>query len=93
MNKEELTRRGYKYIATQNSESKLELWAKFTGYDDIVEYLYYNPITGMSIDSTKKQESYTHIDLMSQLRDRMREDFVKYNIQYDISNRWIYVAQ
>ena len=42
MNKQELIKQGYKYIATQNDDtSKMELWAKFNGYLDTIVYIYY----------------------------------------------------
>ena len=32
MNKQNLINDGYKHICTQNSKSKMELWARFNGY-------------------------------------------------------------
>ena len=43
MNKQSLINNGYKHICTQNSKSKMELWARFNGYKDTIVYLYYIP--------------------------------------------------
>ena len=43
LNKQDLIDKGYKHVCTQNSESKIELWAKFNGYKDTIVYLYYIP--------------------------------------------------
>lgn len=47
MNKQSLINDGYKRICTQNSKSKMELWARFNGYKDTIVYLYYIPETDM----------------------------------------------
>ncbi len=36
MTKQEMINHDYKYITTQNNESKMELWAKFNGYMDTI---------------------------------------------------------
>ena len=48
MTKQELIEQGFKYIATQNCEQKTEVWAKFTGYEDMIQYWYYFPETDQS---------------------------------------------
>lgn len=88
MSKQEMIEQGYKYIATQNDESKMELWAKFNGYMDTVVYLYYSPENDMSLEQTRHTISYSQLDMMAQMRDKMREDFVKLNIEYDRNNIW-----
>lgn len=88
MNKQDLIDNGFKYICTQNSESKLELWAKFNGYRDTIVYLYYIPEKDLALKQTQQAISYTQLDMMAQMRDQLREDFVKLNIEYDKDNIW-----
>lgn len=40
MNKKDLISNGYKYVCTQNFKNKMELWAKFSGYQDTITYLW-----------------------------------------------------
>lgn len=88
MNKQDLIDNGYKHVCTQNSESKIELWAKFNGYRDTIVYLYYIPKMDMVLEQTRQVISYTQLDMMAQMRDKMRTDFVKLNIEYDKENIW-----
>jgi len=88
LNKQDLIDKGYKHICTQNSESKIELWAKFNGYKDTIVYLYYIPKMDMVLEQTRQVISYTQLDMMAQMRDKMRTDFVKLNIEYDKENIW-----
>lgn len=88
MTKSEMIEQGYKYIATQNSASKLELWAKFSGYEDMVVYIYYNPQNDMAINYTRNCISFLELDMMTQLRDALREDFIRKDIKYDVSCIW-----
>ena len=88
MNRQDLINDGYKHICTQNSESQMELWAKFNAYMDIISYLYYIPETDTGLEQTKQTISYLQLDMMAQMRDKMREDFVKLNVEYDKENIW-----
>lgn len=88
MNKQELIKNGYKHICTQNSGNKMELWAKFSGYQDTITYLYYIPETDVALAQTKRCISYTHLDMMAQMRDKMREDFVKMDLEYNKEDIW-----
>ena len=88
MNKQDLINNGYKHICTQNSESRMELWAKFNGYQDTITYLYYVPETDVALKQTEKCISYTQLDMMAQMRDKMREDFLKLDVEYDKENIW-----
>lgn len=72
MNKQDLIDKGYKHVCTQNSESKIELWAKFNGYKDTVVYLYYSPKMDMVLEQTRQVISYTQLDMMAQMRDKNR---------------------
>ena len=88
MTKQEMINQGYKYVATQNDESKLELWAKFNGYLDTVVYLYYSPEVDTTLEQTRHTISYLQLDMMAQMRDKMREDFLKLDIEYDKRYIW-----
>ena len=79
---------GYKYICTQNSKSKMELWARFNGYKDTIVYLYYIPETDMVLEQTRQTVPYTQLDMMAQMRDKMREDFLKLDVEYDKEKIW-----
>lgn len=89
MTKQEMIKQGYKYVATQNNESKIELWAKFNEYMDTVVYLYYNPEIDVTLEQTKQTISYLQLDMMAQMRDKMREDFLKLDVEYDKSCIWM----
>lgn len=88
MNKQDLIKNGYKHICTQNSEDKMELWAKFSGYQDTITYLIYIPETDVALAQTKKYISYTQLDMMAQMRDKMRADFVKMDLEYNKEDVW-----
>lgn len=88
MNKQDLINNGYKHICTQNSGTQMELWAKFNGYMDTISYLYYIPETNTALEQTRQTISYSQLDMMAQMRDKMREDFVKLNVKYDKENIW-----
>lgn len=88
MNKQDLLANGYKHICTQSSESKIELWAKFNGYQDMIVYLYYFPEKDLALDQTRQTISYTELDMMAQMRDKMREAFLKLDVEYDKENIW-----
>lgn len=88
MNKQELIKQEYKYIATQNNNtSKIELWAK-NGHLDEVIYVYYIPKSDVVLEKTKGIISYLQLDVMAQMRDKMREDFLKLDVEYDKSCNW-----
>ena len=88
MNKQDLINKGYKHVCTQNSESKIELWAKFNGYKDTIVYMYYVPETDIVLEQTRQTISYTYLDMMAQMRDKMRNDFLKFDVEYDKENIW-----
>lgn len=89
MTKQEMINHDYKYITTQNNESKMELWAKFNGYMDTIVYLYYSPEIDVALEQTRQTISYLQLDMMAQMRDKMREDFVKLDVEYDKSCIWV----
>jgi hypothetical protein len=88
MTKQELTNNGFKYISTHNCGQKTELWAKFTGYLDTIQYIYYLPNVDKTIPNNANTTSYLQIDMFAQIRDKMRNDFLKYDIQYDKEGTW-----
>lgn len=88
MNKQNLINAGYKYICTQNSKSKMEIWAKFTGCKDTIAYLCYVPDTDTVLEQTRQTISFLQLDMMAKMRDKMREDFLKLDIEYDKENIW-----
>lgn len=88
MNKQDLIKNGYKHICTQNSKNEMELWAKFTGYQDVITYLYYVPESDVALKQTEKCISYTQLDMMAQMRDKMSEDFVKMDLEYNKEDIW-----
>lgn len=86
MNKQELIDGGYKYIATQNHESEIEVWAKFTGYLDAIGYVYYCPET----DSTLSRDTLSYVgqlDMYAKMIDKLRANFCK-DITYDKESIW-----
>ena len=88
MNKQDLLNSGYRYVCAQNSKNKMELWAKFTGYRDTITYLYYIPEIDIALKQTEKCISYTQLDMMAQMRDKMQTDFVRLDIEYDKEDVW-----
>ena len=89
MTKQELIEQGFKYIATQNCGQKIEVWARFTGYKDAIQYWYYFP----EIDQTNPG-SVNVISFVSQLglfeimAGKMRGDFLKNDVKYDSNCIW-----
>lgn len=79
---------GYEYIATQNNETKIELWAKFTGYMDTITYLYYVPENDIALEQTRQFISYLQLDMMEHMRDKMRKNFLRLDVKYDKSCIW-----
>lgn len=42
----------------------------------------------MVLEQTRQTISYTHLDMMAQMRDKMRNDFLKFDVEYDKENIW-----
>ena len=55
---------------------------------DTVVYLYYSPEIDVALEQTRQTISYLQLDMMAQMRDRMREDFLKLDIEYDKNCIW-----
>nr|DAV96829.1 MAG TPA: hypothetical protein [Caudoviricetes sp.] len=87
MTKGQLLNSGFKHISTQNSDAKTELWEKFTGWEDAIQYYYYFP----DEDKTSPivmTTSFMQIEMFSQMRDSLRGDFLKQDIKYDSTQIW-----
>ena len=87
MTKQDLIDRKFKYMSTQNCINKTEVWAKFSGYEDVIHYCYYFP----KEDTTSPIMITTYVsqlDMLAQMRDKLREDFLSLNIQYDKDCIW-----
>ena len=64
-----------------------DLSKKFNGYSDIITYLFYSPELDTALEP-KSNISFTELDKLAQMRDKMRNDFVKMNIDYDKDTIW-----
>ena len=53
-----------------------------------IVYLYYIPETDIVLEQTRQTIPYTQLDMMAQMRDKMREDFLKLDVEYDKENIW-----
>lgn len=87
MNKKELQEQGFKYIVTQNCKSKTEIWARFSGWEDIIQYYYYFPnedITNPAIMTI----NYTQLQMFELMNKTMNVDFFNKDIKYDKNNIW-----
>lgn len=42
----------------------------------------------MVLEQTRQTIPYTQLDMMAQMRDKMREDFLKLDVEYDKENIW-----
>ncbi len=87
MTKGELLDSGFKYISTQNSDTKIELWAKFTGWEDAIQYIYYFPEENKT-SPIVMTTSYMQLEMFAQMRDSLRVDFFKQDIKYDSTQIW-----
>lgn len=87
MTKQQLIDNGFKYITTQSNDYKIEMWAKFSGYEDTIQYYYYYPnedATSPNIQTV----SYLQLDMFAQMRDEMRNDLLKQDIKFDKHGIW-----
>ena len=55
---------------------------------DTAVYVYYIPESDVVLEKTKSTISYLQLDMMAQMRDKMREDFFKLDVEYDKSYIW-----
>ena len=88
MKKQDLIDNGFIHITTQNCEQKTEVWAKFSGYLDTIQYHFYLPLLDETVSNNVNTSSYLQLDMLAQIRDKMRNDFVKKDIQYDTDGIW-----
>lgn len=83
MTKKELIGQGFKYIATQNCEAKTEIWARFSGWDDVIQYYYYFPNDDMTSPTVMTITYVGQLDMFAQMRDKMQMDWLN---RVDVNN-------
>lgn len=89
MTKQELIEQGFKYIATQNCEQKTEVWARFTGWEDAIQYWYYFPEIDQTNPGNVNVISFvSQLGLFEIMADKMRGDFLKNDVKYDSNCIW-----
>jgi len=71
MNKEELVNNGFLYITDQES-TKSEIWAKFSGYKDVVLYFYYFEKEDSTDTSIPKISDMSELEALSKIYDTLR---------------------
>lgn len=88
MTKTELIKNGFKHVSTQNCEIKTELWARFSGWEDTVQYYYYFP----NEDQTSPiimTTTYMQLEMFAQMRDSLRDNFLKDDIKYNSTQLFV----
>ena len=88
MNRQELKDKGFECICSQNSESRVELWAKLTGYENNISYIFYLPENDTTIEETRSVISYTKLNMFSILAEYMQEKFIRNKIPYNENHIW-----
>lgn len=83
MTKKELIEQGFKYIATQNCEEKTEVWARFSGWEDAIQYYYYFPSGDMTSPIIMTIAYVGQLDMFAQMRDKMQMDWLN---RVDVNN-------
>ncbi len=83
--RQELEERGFKFIC--KNQDNLEVWAKFTGFEDNIQWTYYRediPICGIQTTDFNK------INLFRNMFDKMNEEFLDkiYDNMKDDFNEW-----
>lgn len=51
----------------------MELWAKFTGYIDIISYLCYDSDNDTVLKQSRKITSMSELKVLSELKNKMEE--------------------
>ena len=87
MNKKELKKNGFKYIATQNNKAKIEVWAKFSGWEDVIQYYLYFPEEDKT-NMTLSTISYSQLSLFEIMHDKLQNNFLKDNIVCKEDSFW-----
>ena len=89
MNKNDLINNGYRYIAKKNADPHIEVWAKFTGKGDEVEYCYYIPDMDAIDDETVQAVSFFEdIMMFTFMREKLTSDFARLGIEHRRENVW-----
>ena len=81
---DKLMNNGFKLIAKENNGT--EVYAKFTGYEDCIQYYYCKD--GIVLNNTPETISYSWALLFKGIANELREDCIKNNI--NIENKWTY---
>lgn len=88
MNKQELKEKGFKYIATQNCDSNIEVWARFSGWKDVIQYHYYYPKENTTVNPAVMTINYTQLQMFDYMNKVLNVDFFNKDIEYDKDNVW-----
>lgn len=86
--KQQLIDEGFKFIA-KNDKNDMEVWARFTKYQDNIQYLYFKE----NVCTTDVMViSYNQLQLMGFMNKIMSHYYLKENIQQyeeDVLSRWV----
>ena len=76
---DKLMNNGFKLIAKENNGT--EVYAKFTGYEDCIQYYYCKD--GIVINSIPEIITYSRLLLYKEMADNLREQCVNMNINIE----------
>jgi Cu2+-containing amine oxidase len=83
--KQQLIDEGWKFIAINRKERmNIEVYARFTGYQDIIQWIYHKEGT---MTSDKQVVSYGELCLKEKMLKVMREDYMKQNIYSNMTEK------
>lgn len=86
MNKQTLKALQFKYIATCNDNRKTEVWAKFSGWEDVVQYYFYFPDTDSVSDLMTMH--YLRLNMYRLMFAGLSADFFNKGIEYNPQSFW-----
>ena len=76
---DKLMNNGFKLIAKENNGT--EIYAKFTGYEDCIQYYYCKD--GIVINNIPEIITYSRLLLYKEMADNLREQCVSMNINIE----------
>ena len=76
---DKLMNNGFKLIAKENNGT--EIYAKFTGYEDCIQYYYCKD--GILINNIPEIITYSRLLLYKEMTDNLREQCVNMNINIE----------
>lgn len=87
MTKSQLKEFGFKYICTQTNHSRTQVWAKFTGWKDSIQYYYYFP----NIDDSSELQviSFQQLKIYEFMQHVLNVDLFNKDIEQDPENFWV----